>query len=153
MRKAIYILLSLILTLLLSEDLLAGSKSALLSVSASVIPYAKHNVLHQENSLTITERDIERGYKEISNATVLSVKTNSLDGYMMFFPTAGDFFREVTLLEGNIAYNLSESNQEVFFAQHGKSFMTKELSFRFTLSADTKPGTYQWPLAYMINPM
>ncbi len=143
----------IVLAILINGHVYAASKSATLSVSASVVAYAKHNVLHQNNTLTITDKDIVNGYKEISNATVLSVKTNSYNGYMMNFFVAENLFSNVTLRDGKMLYSISETGGEVHFPYEGRFYVTKELTFRFDLRADVKPGTYQWPVAFMISPM
>ena len=59
MNKVIGFLLIIILVLLANGESFAASKSAVLSVSTSVLPYVKYDVLHQEGNLTITNHDIE----------------------------------------------------------------------------------------------
>ena len=153
MNKVIGFLLIIILVLLANGESFAASKSAVLSVSTSVLPYVKYDVLHQEGSLTITSHDIERGYIEVSRATVLSVKTNSFNGYLMNFFVAENLFSNVTLREGNNMYSFSETDGEVHFPSHDRHYAEKIFTFKFDLRADTKPGTYQWPVAFMISPM
>ncbi len=153
MRKLIGIILVVLLATLISGNVFAASKSTTMHASTRVVAYAKHNVLHQENTLTITSKDIERGYKEISKATVLSVQTNSLNGYLMNLFVGDNFFSNVTLNDGLNKYSISELGGEVHFPYEGKIYVTKELSFRFDLLTNVKPGTYQWPVAFMISPM
>ncbi len=126
---------------------------ASLNARARVLPYIKYDIKHQEVSLTITQNDIDRGYKDISNATIFSVKTNSLNGYVVNFFIGGNFIHEVSLSDGSNDFSLSEFGGEVHFVYSGINYVTKELSFRFTLMADTKPGTYGWPVSFIASPI
>lgn len=153
MNRSIGILLVIFLVLLANGESFSASKSAMLRASASVLPYVKYDVLHQEGSLSITQQDIEKGYIEVSRATVLSVKTNSFNGYLMNFFVAENLFSNVTLREGNSTYSFSESGGEVHFPFHGRDYAKKSFTFKFDLRADAKPGTYHWPVAFVISPM
>ncbi len=141
------------LAFLATAESFAASKSAVLRVSTNVMPYVTYDVLHQEGSLTITAQDIERGYIEVSRATVLSVKTNSLNGYLMNFFVAENLFSNVTLRDKNNIYSFSETGGEVHFPSQGTHYAQKNFTFRFDIRSDAKPGTYQWPLAFIMRPM
>ncbi len=131
----------------------AGTNKAGLYASVRVLPYVNYDINHQDANLTITQQDIDRGYAEISNAIILSVKTNSPNGYVINFFVGGDYIREISLSDGSNDYSLSESGGELYFVYGGMNYMTKELSFRFTLLADSEPGTYDWPVSFIMSPM
>ena len=77
------IILIIILQIMLAAYATAGTDKAAINASVRVLPYVNYDINHQEVNLTITQQDIDRGYAEISNATVFSVKTNSLNGYVI----------------------------------------------------------------------
>jgi hypothetical protein len=152
MKKALGIAAIILLTMTsMAENVLACKTSALLQVHTQVLPFAKHAVLHQESNFTITEEDVNRGYVDIQKAMVISVKTNSSNGYMVLFSVGGDLFDRLTILDSLNTYHLSASGGEIHMPSQGMRSETKDLSFRFNLSPETKPGTYQWPVGVMVT--
>jgi len=153
MKKITGILVLITMMIVIGGNSFAGSTSSVIPVGATVLPYAKYDILHQEGSLTISRQDIERGYIEVTRATVLSVKTNSLNGYMMNFFVAENLFSNVTLSDGTKRYSFSETGGEVHFPSQGMRNAEKGFTYRFDLRANVEPGRYQWPVAFMISPM
>ncbi len=146
-------IITLILIVIMAGEALAGDKVAILNVQARVIPVVKQTILHSESSLSITQADIERGYIEVQKGMVLSVKTNAINGYVMEFFTSNNLFNKVAVSDGDNTYALAGSGGEVHMPYEGLNPVTKELSFRFYLSSDIKPGIYPWPVALMISAM
>ena len=153
MKTFIGIILIIISPIMLASYAVAGTNKASLHASVRVLPYVNYDINHQEVNLNITQKDIDRGYTEISNAIILSVKTNSLNGYVVNFFIGGNYIREISLSDGSNNYSLSESGGEVYFVHGGTNYVTKELSFRFALLADSEPGTYDWPVSFIMSPM
>jgi len=153
MKTFIGIILIIISPIMLASYAAAGTNKAGLHASVRVLPYVQYDINHQELNLTLAQQDIDRGYKEISNATIFSVKTNSPNGYVINFFIGGDYISEVSLSDGSNHYSLTESGGEVYFVYGGMNYVTKELSFRFTLLSDTEPGTYGWPVSFIMSPM
>lgn len=149
MKKILYIILAGLVGLT-SGVAFAESKTAILQVYTEVIPVIEYTILHQENDFTITQADINRGYVELSKAVTLSIKTNSRNGYLLVFSAGSGPFSETSVFDGTNAYRLSKTGGEVHIPYQGRK-VTKELSFRFYLSSDTRPGTYQWPVAIMVT--
>jgi hypothetical protein len=151
MRKIIGIaIIILILTAGLAS---ADTKSAILQAYVRVLPVIKHTILHQETEFTITEADITKGYVDVPNAIVLSVKTNSSNGYLLLFSVGGGFFNELIVYDGDNTYILSEAGGELHMPYQGMDYVIKELSLRFRLLPDAKPGTYPLPVAIMVSAM
>ena len=142
---------TLILTVITAVNVSAGRNSALLQAHTRVLPIAKHTLLHQERNLTVTEADINRGYVDVQKAMVLSIKTNSPNGYLLLFAVGSGLFNEFFVFDGNNTHPLSAEGGEVHMPYQGIHYITKELSFRFHLLPDTQTGTYQWPVAVMVN--
>ncbi|MBI4681700.1 MAG: hypothetical protein HY757_01135 [Nitrospirae bacterium] len=130
----------------------AESKGSM-HVSAFVAPAVKYEVLHHENIYTVTGADIGRGYVDISKALIFSVWTNSNNGYLLTFAFDNRRIKEIKILDTYNSYLISHDYQELHMPHPGMKYKTKELNLRLFLLADTKPGTYQMPLAMTISAM
>lgn len=150
MKKALSIIAIIFLMVMTAGYTFAGSKTAIMHVRVSVLPIAKYTILHQESNFIVTKADIDKGYVDVRKAMTLSIKTNSTNGYLLMFSVGSGHFKGLTVFEGNNTHKLSKSGGEVHMP-YQKNYVTKELSFRFHLSSDAKPGTYQWPVALMIS--
>ena len=71
-----------------------------MTVSANVLAVAKKTVIHQTPVVNVTNEDLARGYVEVAKATVVEVKTNSRNGYLLSFENSGASFGEVWVIEG-----------------------------------------------------
>lgn len=130
-----------------------GFPAAKLTVTATVLPHTDFRVMRQAAEIVITNADIDRGYVDASNASLIQVKNNSPSGYLLVFEGAGSGFREVHVkgLGRNIV--ISSGNGWVAQPYAGKTPVVMELSYRFLLADGLQPGTYSWPLAISINPL
>jgi hypothetical protein len=127
----------------------AGRDSAKVEVSATVLPRTTLTVRSQPRMLVVTREDIRRGYVEVPAASRIEVVSNDPRGYLLVFENhAGPeaLFREV-IIEG--------LGRQVQIGPSGGwiprtetlSPMAAELSYRFSLAEDARPGTYPWPLS------
>jgi hypothetical protein len=150
-------ILTTIITILVLSIAAAGAfcadKSSTLLVSANVLPAAKYEILHQEDSYTVTVADIDKGYIDIGNALTYSVWTNSRNGYLLTFAFDNRSIKEIKIIDTHNSYLISNNYQEVHMPHPGMKYVTKELYMRLFLLTDTKPGTYQMPLAMTISAM
>jgi hypothetical protein len=134
------------------QETYAVMRTAKLTVSARVIAYLQFNLLSQVSEITITEEDIQRGYLDVRSASRLVLKTNSNAGYMMTFEGNLWPFKEVQIqgLSNPVQLN---SGHVIVHQPSNKGQWTVDLSYRFILSEDTKPGSYSWPLSLSVLPM
>ncbi len=139
--------------LITTANTYAGSTSSLMRVKANVMSIAKYTISHQENNLTITQADIDRGFLDVDDAMILSIKTNSVNGYLLVVSVSSGSFKGLRVWDGNNAYSLAESGGEVHMPFQGTNFVTKKLGFRFHLLKNTKPGIYHWPVTLAIQAM
>jgi hypothetical protein len=151
--KKYTIIISIILVLITAGHASSERRSSILNVSATVLPYVKYSVQHQKGSVEVTEEDIERGYLNIGDALTLNVKTNSINGYILNLIIDDTVIKGFTLINNNIAYNISGSGGEVHMPYQGKNYLTKEFSLRLYLLKETKPGTYSLPMAIAAYPI
>ena len=150
MRKGITII-ALIICLVVAGAAFAGTGSSVLSISTRVISAFTYTVMHSESALIITKKDIEKGYVDIRRGLVLSVKTNSTNGYVLWIALNDDLLSNVKMFSENNAYSLSRSGGEVHMPYQGNDYFEKEFSFRLYFSPKAKPGMYEWPLSIMAS--
>lgn len=133
----------------LTNNAFAGSVRAIMTVSANVLAVAKKTVIHQTPVVNVTDEDLARGYVEVPKATVVEVKTNSRNGYLLSFENSGASFGEVWVIEGERVTVITGNGGFVNEANRSNGVMTemKELGYRMYLAEGAKAGSYAWPLA------
>ena len=147
MKKILYISLVMLSAILLMfpYEITAGDKATIM-VSATVKAGISKTFIHQARTLTITNDDVNRGYVDVKAATVLQVRTNSRQGYFMIFEGIDGPFSEVWVVDGTRSTVLSKMGGLVHQPYPGPMGETKELGYRFILSAQVIPGSYPWPM-------
>jgi hypothetical protein len=130
----------------------ASSRSAKITVTATVPARASLKILHQTPELVVTNADISRGYIEVSAGSRIEVRNNSQAGYLLAFEGLAAPFREVYVqgLENEVQIS---SGMGWVPQPYTKGTVTMELSYRFILSENAEPGTYAWPLAITAQPL
>ena len=130
----------------------AESSGAKLTVTARVMAHSNLKVLFQVREITITNADIKKGYIDLKMASRIETRSNSPAGYLLNFEGMSWPFKHIEI------YGLAN---EVLITT-GSSFVhqpaargpnTVDLSYRFVLSEDAKPGTYAWPLTLSTQPV
>ncbi len=129
--------------------------SARLQVTASVPSRAALRVLHQERKLVVTAEDVARGYVDAPAASRVEVRNNQKAGCLLVFeriagPDAPFGKVSVRGLGRDVEIGAGGG-----FVPHpyAPAPVTEELSFRFSLSRDARPGTYPWPLQVSVRTM
>jgi hypothetical protein len=131
----------------------AAPSTAKLTVSATVLARSDLKVLHQSPVLVVTNADISRGYTEVRDASIIEVRNNSRAGFLLVFDGLEGpepLFERVTVRGLGSEVEIGRGGGWV--PQPFRDGLTKmELSYRFTLHKNTKPGTYAWPLSISIR--
>jgi hypothetical protein len=130
----------------------SGSASAKVLVSASVMPNTSLRIIRQPHELVVTNVDISRGYVEVKASSLIEVKSNSANGYIISFKGISEPFKEVFVQGLGREFQISSGSGWVP-RPYTKGAVATELSYRFTLSENTKPGTYAWPLSISVQPL
>ncbi len=124
----------------------AAQARAALFVSVTVVPNAKIQAHYQAAQLQITAADVARGHVEVATASRFTVVTNSRRGYVMEFHPVGSVFASVHV-DGLVdTVQLGADGGAIVQRGPLAAQQLHELSFRFNLNPDTKPGNYPWPL-------
>jgi len=134
-----------VLVLLNIHSLSLAGNTATIMVSATVMARVNQSVTHQESRITVTEMDIKKGFIEIPSATILQIKTNTKNGYVLLFEGGSELFKEVWVTDSGRTVVLSPSGGLIHQSFSGSQLETKELSFRFNLREDIQPGIYPFP--------
>ncbi|MHB8120786.1 MAG: hypothetical protein ACYDG4_01425 [Desulfuromonadaceae bacterium] len=123
----------------------AGSSGAGLNVTASVKKISRLKVLHQEAQMVITSENIAQGYLEITAASRVEVRNSSLSGYMLTFAVPEGAFRHVLVSGLGTELQINFGSGWVLMP-HSHTPDVLELTYRFILTDDIKPGAYPWPV-------
>ena len=129
--------------------------TARIQVMATVPSRATLRVLHQERMLVVTPEDVARGYVDAPAASRIEVRNNSRGGCLLVFerisgPDASFGKVSVHGFDRDV-----EIGPEGGFVPHSYASapVTAELSYRFSLDRDARPGTYSWPLQVSVRPL
>ncbi len=128
-----------------------STASTKLLVSAHLKSYAKLKVLEKKSTVTITQEDIERGYKEVVSASVFEIRTNTANIYMTFEIYSNDqFYDSAIAFINDREVSLGKFGAVVLLKDVNRIF-TSNLGFKFILSNNTKPGIYPIPFNISIE--
>ncbi|MDD5761322.1 MAG: hypothetical protein PHP88_02285 [bacterium] len=129
--------------------------SARIQVTARVASRATLRVLQQVKTLVVTREDVARGYVDAPAASRIEVRNNSREGCLLVFEgVAGP-----DASFGRISVRGLGRDVEIGpgggFVPHpyAPTPVTAELSYRFSLARDARPGTYPWPLQVSVRTM
>lgn len=153
-HKLLTAVLVAILSLAGAPDAEAGPKQAgaQLKVNATVLPYTSFNVSNRTQTVVITEADIDRGFVEIRAASSVEVKTNTRSGYFLSFECFDPTFRQVRVDGLGRPAVIGSGSGIVSMPNNGKATRL-ELSYRFILADNARPGSYPWPMTISVIPM
>lgn len=146
-RKTLAIGMAIAGILIVSSNGFAGSSKATLKVSATVQARISQTLVRQESVLSVTKEQIAKGYLDVPAATLINVKTNDRNGYMLSFEVNAEIVKEVWVIDSNRTTVLSGGGGFVHQAYPGPAGEIKELSYRLYLAPGTQPGLYAWPLS------
>ena len=135
-----------------SGTVLAGSTSATLSVSVTVLARTVLSVESQPSSLIVTEADVARGYVEAPGASVVQVRTNSPAGWLLEFQPLQGPYRALEVTGLGSTAQVSAAGGWLAQPYAGKTLVTASLGYRFFLSGDARPGLYPWPVSLSAMP-
>ncbi len=129
----------------------AAQQSAAMSVSVTVVANAKMLTQFQATQLSVSEADVARGYLDVSAGSRFSISTNSHTGYVINFTPTNNIFDSVQISGLRNSVQLGSDGGSVVQRTPMVKNQSHELSFRFTLNQDVKPGNYSWPLLLSVR--
>ena len=139
------------LTLLLPPSAWSGDghASARIEVRATVLPRTTLTLHGQQSALVITGEDIRRGYVEAPAASRVEIRSNDPRGYLLVFEyQAGPELPFRDLIVRGLDREVQIGPGGGWVPRTGaRGPVSAELTYRFSLSEDARPGTYPWPLS------
>jgi hypothetical protein len=148
---ALAVALSLVTALTAPGAFAADASTTKLMVMARIATFFRMQIEHQAPALTVTARDVERGYVEVPAASSFSVVTNTQDGFLIEFRSRSDMFRSVVVtgLQAPVEIG-AQGGTATNNAPHGRT-TSHQLGYRFNLRPDLPPGDYAWPLELSVR--
>jgi len=123
----------------------AGSGKATIMVSATVVARISQSIIHQEPAINVTEGDIKKGFIEVVSGTILQIRTNTKNGYALFFEGSNELFKEVVVVDKRRTVTLSSHGGFVHQPYSGSNIEVKDLSYKLQLRENIQPGSYPFP--------
>ncbi len=133
---------------------MSSGVSTKINIAATVLPHTSITVLSQVPELVVTNIDIKRGYIEVPSATRISVKSNNPAGYLLAFEPMGaidSFFTSVNVLIAGREMQLSPNGAGWVPQPYIRGGVIQNVNYRFALSKNAQPGTYNWPLMISVH--
>jgi hypothetical protein len=125
----------------------AGSRKAVIMVSATVMEKVTQTIVRQVGSLSVTQENIKKGYVDVPSATVLQVQTNNPEGYLLSFEVNEEMAKEVWVMDNGRTTVISGGVGFVQQPYPGSAGEVKEIGYRIFLASGMEPGLYPWPLS------
>jgi hypothetical protein len=119
--------------------------TATVQTTAFVRPVAQARMLYQQPQLEITSQHVAQGYIDVLHASRIELRNNSPSGFILTIENQGEPFRDVYVngFENQIQLNSGTAWVLMPYIPVPK---TLDLSYRFVLSENARPGSYPWPL-------
>lgn len=127
----------------------AASSSAEVTVTSRILAHVTLRVVRRTRELVITDSDVAQGYVDVPAAFLLEVRNNDPRGYLLVFDVFDGslpLFENIQIrgLGPEVQIGLGEGWVPQPFMRGVQSI---ELSYRFILHKDARPGTYAWPVS------
>ncbi len=144
--------LLVLLVIFTAPHLFAGSSSAPMHVSVTVIARAVLTVASQPTAVTVTDADVARGYVDVSSPIVVQVRTNSRAGYLLQADRQTVDFATVELQFGEATMTVAD----------GESWISRPyipggdviaMHARLHLAPGMQAGSYPLPIALSARPL
>ncbi|MCA1733086.1 MAG: hypothetical protein LC732_05725 [Acidobacteria bacterium] len=138
---------ALLAVALVPVSLQAEPASATIQVSARVIGRTIITV-ESEPQVTITEADLARGWVDVADPTILSVKSNQRAGFRLAFAPSASWLAggEVIGLSDPLVF--AAAGAAATFSYAGVAPRQLELRWRLDLSPDATAGTFPLPVSF-----
>ena len=123
-------------------------------IQTTVTAWVEYKVLKEKTTIKVAKKDIDRGYKHINAGTIISVSTNSTDGYYLsIFCKDRGFLQSISVILGSGSYLVYPGNQvDILLPYKGSLSDVTQVDYRFYLSAEAQITEYLWPIEINVRP-
>ena len=123
------------------------------SVGATVRAVADIRRESSPVGLNITGADLQRGYIDVMQPTLLTVHSNSPNGFALDVLTVAPMLSSM-LIEGlNTGLSLGAEGGTIVQRWQKPETVNLSLKFRFMLAPGLVAGSYPWPLRMAVRPL
>ncbi len=126
-----------------------GSVTTVVRVNAAVLARTQLTPLRQPSMLVVTDADIQRGYVDVSGASLFEIWNNMPAGCILTFESSGFPFQEVAVTVMGREIILYPTGGMIVLPVRGRQQVS--LDYRFVLTSEARSGTYAWPLSISVN--
>ena len=130
-------------------DATAGSFSTAIRVNAVVLARTQLTPLQQPAMLVVTEADVQRGYVEVSGASIFEIWNNDPAGCVLTFESSDFPFREVAITVMGREIIVYPTGGMIVLPVRGRQLVA--LDYRFVLTNEARSGAYAWPISVSVN--
>jgi hypothetical protein len=134
-----------------AEDIYPSSLT--LSVSAVVLKKVWLRVQPPPPLLRVTEEDVATGYIDLPAPTVLTLRSNSRDGFLFRIDVDRQLVASARMHGLARDMELAPGGASVPVAGRFGDEVRFELRWRLTLAEGVRPGVYAWPVRLQVDPM
>ncbi len=131
-------------------EAVAGQFSTIIRVNAVVLARTQLKPLRQPAFLVVTETDVQRGYVEVSGASLFEIWNNNQTGCVLTILSSDFPFREAVVTVIGRQIIVYPTGGMIVMPVRGRQQIT--LDYRFVLTNEAQPGTYVWPLSFSVDP-
>jgi hypothetical protein len=142
-----------LLCLCASAALNAGETHATLSVAVTVPPVSRLEILSQAATIQITPRDLQRGYVDLDQPTLLNIYSNAPDGYALEVVPMSPVIQAIAVHGLGSEADLGAQGGRIVERWQRPEATALALTFRLALAPGAMPGIYPWPLHLALGPV
>ncbi len=123
------------------------------TVSATVTATAQIEQRSEPADIEISAADLRRGYLEVTEPTLLVVRSNSRVGFALDLSTMEPMLESLVVhgIAGDQA--LGADGGSLVLRSRGAQTVNLSLTFRLLLAPGLRAGTYPWPMRIAVHPL
>lgn len=139
----------LFVLMIVSNDSSGKSIGSNLEIRTTVPPALKFAIITEPSVLTVTPKDVKKGFTKIKDGIVFSIITNNRNGYILRIrcrTSTAISHIEIIVQKDNPFDLLPGENVGIQMPYEGLDDNIVSISFIVYLKADTEAGEYVWPI-------
>ena len=142
-----------LLCLCASAALNAGETRATLAVAVTVAPVSRLEIVSEAATVQVTAQDLQRGYLDLNQPTLLNVYSNAREGYALEVLPMSPLIRAIAVHGLGSEADLGAEGGRIVERWERPQTTSLSLTFRLALAPGAVPGIYPWPLHLAIGPV
>jgi hypothetical protein len=123
------------------------------TVSATVTATARIEQRSAPALVAISTADLRRGYLEVTEPTLLVVRSNSTAGFALDLSTVEPMLQSLVVHGIAGDQTLGADGGSLVLRSRGAQPVNLSLTFRLMLAPGLRAGTYPWPMRIAVHPL